>query len=103
MKTILSLFYIACFMTGVAIAQSPVNLTVDTRSRSCAIPEDFAGIGFETWAELPDHNGVSGRLFSPTNAQLITLFKNIGIRNLRLGGGTVDGLHAAVPRRADMD
>ena len=84
-------------------AQSPVTLTVDARSRGYLIPADFAGIGFETFAELPNHNGVSGNLFSPTNTQLITLFTNTGIQNLRLGGGTVDGPHGAVPSRADID
>lgn len=84
-------------------AQSPVTLTIDTQSRGYLIPDDFAGIGFETFAELPDGNGVSGNLFSPTNAQLITLFTNTGIRNLRLGGGTVDGPHPAIPSHADID
>jgi hypothetical protein len=103
MKFFLSLICAGWLLTSVIFAQSPVTLTIDARFRSHAIPADFAGVSFETWAELPDHNGVSGCLFSPTNAQLITLFTNSGIRNLRLGGGTVDGLHAAIPSRADID
>ena len=101
-----SMFCLSCagwLLMSAAGAQSPVTLTVDTRSHGHAIPADFAGVGFETWAELPDRSGVSGHLFSPTNSQLITLFTNTGIRNLRLGGGTVDGLHAAVPSRTDID
>jgi hypothetical protein len=46
---------------------------------------------------------VAGHLFSPTNTQLVTLFKNSGIHNLRLGGGTVDGPHPAIPSHADID
>jgi hypothetical protein len=43
-------------------------------------------------------------IFSPRpNTQLITLFTNSGIRNLRLGGDTVDGLDAAIPSRVDID
>src|SRR6185312_6709940 len=75
----------------------------DARSHGYLIPADFAGIGFETYAELANRNGVSGNLFSPTNTQLITLFTNTGIRNLRVGGGTVDGPHPAFPSRADID
>lgn len=97
------LWFAGWFLAAAAFAQSPVTLTVDTQERGYLIADDFAGIGFETWAELPNHNGVRGNLFSPTNAQLITLFTNTGIRNLRLGGGTVDGLHAAIPGRADID
>lgn len=99
----LSLVCIGWFFTCSLLAQSPVTLSIDTRSHGFAIPADFAGIGFETWVELPDRGGVSGHLFSPTNTQLITLFKNSGIRNLRLGGGTVDGLHVAIPSHADID
>jgi len=89
--------------TFTAFAQSPVTLAISIRPAGYAIPADFAGVGFETWAELPDHNGVSGHLFSPTNTQLVTLFTNSGIQNLRLGGGTVDGLHAVIPNDADID
>lgn len=102
-KTISGLLCLGWFLTSAAFPQSPVTLTIDTQSPGYAIPADFAGLSFESWVEGPDRGGVSGRLFSPTNSQLITLFTNSGIRNLRLGGGTVDGLHAAVPSRADID
>ncbi len=39
----------------------------------------------------PNTYGVSGYFFSPKNTQLITLFRNIGIKSIRVGGGTVDG------------
>jgi len=100
------LFYLICFswlLNRATFGQSPVTLTIETKQHGCQIPDDFAGLGFETWAEEPDRSGVSGHFFSPTNTGLITLFTNSGIRNLRLGGGTVDGLSAAVPNRADID
>ncbi len=103
MKFFLNLICIGWLVTCSALAQVPVTLTINTKHPGFAIPDDFAGLGFETWAEGPDRSGVSGRLFSPTNTQLITLFKNSGIRNLRLGGGTVDGSDAAIPSRADID
>ena len=34
---------------------------------------------------------MKGNFFSPANAELITLFRNIGIKHIRVGGGTVDG------------
>ncbi len=98
------LFFVMWLLTSAALAQSPVTLFIDMQAHGYEIPDDFAGLSFETDAELPDRNEVSGNLFSPTNAQLIMLFTNSGIRNLRLGGGTVEnGLHPAVPSYADID
>ena len=88
----------------VVSAQSPVNIIVTvTNSPGYAIPEDFSGLSFETGHQVPNVNGVSGDLFTPTNTQLITLFRNIGLGNLRIGGGTVDGKHGARLSHADID
>jgi hypothetical protein len=102
-KSAACLLYASLLWAAVTFAQSPVTVTVDAQSRGYLILGDFAGVGFETFAELPNHNSVSGNLFSSTNTQLITLFTNTGIRNLRLGGGTVDGPHPAIPSRPDID
>lgn len=84
-----------------APAQAQVTVTVNTRAPQYPIPVDFVGLGFETRSMIPDAYGVHGYFFSPENKQLITLFRNIGIRNIRVGGGTVDGSgpreHCATP------
>lgn len=87
----------------IAFAQAPVTLRIDTRSPGHEIPADFSGLSFETGSELPNRNRVPGLLFSPTNQPLITLFRNAGIHNLRVGGGTVDGTAAAIPSREAID
>jgi len=81
-----------CFavVPAVAAAQSQVTVTVDTSSRGASIPADFSGLGFERGTESPGNAGVSGYFFSPQNTQLVTLFQNLGIKNLRIGGGSVD-------------
>ena len=85
----------AYFLGRVAWAQArpsvPITVTVNTASRGYAIPPDFSGLGFETKSVLPNVYGVRGYFFTPKNTQLITLFKNIGIKEIRVGGGTVDG------------
>jgi len=95
------------FLAGIALAQAPVKLTVDASAREFAIPPDFVGLGFETKSVLPNAYGVHGYFFTPANTQLITLFRNIGIRNIRVGGGTVDGAgkgeHCATPVPAYKD
>lgn len=80
-----------CILAGALLAQAPVTLKIDTAARQFRIPDDFAGLGFETKSVVANTYGVSGNFFSPANTQLITLFRNTGIRNIRVGGGTVDG------------
>ncbi|HUA66086.1 MAG TPA: glycosyl hydrolase family 79 C-terminal domain-containing protein [Alphaproteobacteria bacterium] len=101
MKFLLTLLFATCLLPAAALAQTPVTLTIDARSPGFAIPDDFCGVSFGAIAEMPRHHGAF--LFSPTNSQLIALFKNSGIRNLRLGGSTVEGLKAARPTRAAID
>ena len=73
----------------------PVTVTVGARYRGPAIPRDFAGLSFEREPLIPGRAGVAGYLFSPANGSLVTLFRNLGLRNLRIGGGTVDQLGPA--------
>src|ERR1700722_16538500 len=73
--------------TGTALAQSPVTLTIDARASGAAIPDDFIGLSFGMKTLLPDKAGT--HFFSTSNAPLVTLFKNVGIRHFRAGGTTV--------------
>lgn len=90
-------------LTGTALAQSQVTLTISTQTPGYTIPGDFAGLSFETGSELLNRNGVSGYLFSATNSEVITLFQNVGLHNLRIGGGSVDGTNAAIPTTTGID
>src|ERR1700722_15973938 len=74
-----------CLFTGTVFAQSPVTVTVDTQSPGRLIPSDFTGLSIFTETQKAGHRGASGCLFSASNTQLITLFKNTGIHHLRLG------------------
>lgn len=96
-----TLLFATCVLSIPILAQTPVTVTIDARSPGYEISDDFCGVSFGAVAEMPQHHG--GFLFSPTNAQLIALFRNSGIRNLRLGGSTVEGLKAARPSRAAID
>ena len=110
MRANLFIFAVASLLLiGTAASQAPIKVTVDTSSREFAIPSDFVGLGFETKSVLPDAYGVHGYFFSPANRQLITLFRNIGIKEIRVGGGTVDGsgklehCATAIPTYKDID
>src|SRR5438552_16164613 len=78
----------------------PVTITVDAEHPGPLIPDDFAGLSFERGPLTPGHAGVAGYLFSPATSSLVTLFRNLGLRNLRIGGGTVDEL---IPAGTDSD
>lgn len=87
-----------------SLASAPVTLTV-SNSTGFAIPDDFIGLSFETSVVLPGFNKVASEpfhLFGPTNQTLIAIFRNVGIKNLRVGGGTVDKLRKP-PGSADVD
>jgi hypothetical protein len=80
-------WYLFCaFLFALSLrAEEPVTLNIDTRALGYAIPANFAGVSIFTGTQVRDHKGVPGNLFSGTNTQLITLFKNAGLRHLRLG------------------
>ncbi len=82
-------------------AQSPVTITVGAQADKQTIPADFVGLSFETSNLLPDKSG--NYLFSPDNKPLIKLFQTIGIKNIRVGGGTADDPKYPDPKPADID
>lgn len=94
------------FLVTAAAQASPVTLTI-SKSSGGRIPDDFIGLSFETSVVSPNPNKIRGRkpfyFFSPTNAPLIRFFNVIGVKNLRVGGGTVDMQNRPVPGPADID
>ncbi len=73
-------------------ATHPVTITIDTDHPGPEVPADFAGLSFERGPLTSGNAGISGNLFNPANSSLIALFRNLGLGNLRIGGGTVDQL-----------
>lgn len=90
-RYIATLFCCCLLAAGAAAAQAPVEVSVNTAVREFAIPADFAGLGFEIRSVAPNSYRVKGYFFSPENSQLITLFRNAAVKQIRVGGGTVDG------------
>lgn len=101
-KLILCLAGAVCLWPGRLPAQSAITLTV-SNVPGRLIPDDFGGVSFGAVAELAGSGGAAGCFFSGTNTELITLFRNSGIHNLRLGGSTVEGMRAARPGPAAID
>jgi hypothetical protein len=89
-----------CLAT-VAASQSPVTVTVDTQASGFTVPTDFLGLSFEASNLLPRSGGE--HLFAAANQPLIELFRTLGIKSLRIGGGTADQPAYAVPVEKDID
>jgi hypothetical protein len=104
-KIIFSLACAGCFLAGTALASSSVTLMI-SNSPGYPIPDDFIGLSFETANVLAGTNRIPSAeefyLFSPTNRTLIALFKTLGVKNLRVGGGTVDIPRFAIPGPEDI-
>lgn len=82
-------------------SESPVVVRIDARADGPPIPDNFCGLSFESANLLPDKRGKY--LFNRENADLVALFRTIGIRNLRVGGGTADLPQYRVPGPPDID
>ncbi len=102
MKLISGLIFAAGLWAGAALAQSPVTLTIDTRASGATIPDNFVGLSFGMRALLPGKEGA--HFFSATNKPLVTLFQNLGLRHLRVGGTTVEAPPSTpIPGQPEID
>ena len=92
-----------CLLAFPACAQSPVSVTVSPPAAGgLSVPADFVGLSFGMRALLPNRAGA--HFFSPTNQPLVTLFRNIGVRHLRLGGTSVEWpATTPIPGPAEID
>lgn len=96
-----SFILMCCVVAASASAQPAITVRINMQNQGLPIPNDFAGLSFESSNLLRDKDG--RYQFSAENKPLIALFRIIGIHNLRVGGGTADGPQYAVPGPEDVD
>ncbi len=99
-KFILSSIVAFCLLSAVSSAQSPVSLKIGTSPAENLISPDFIGFSFETGSLRYNHYRRDAYFFDSSNTQLLNLFKNLGIRSLRIGG---DSLEEYTPSNKDID
>jgi hypothetical protein len=89
MKLLPLLICAGCLVAGPARARAPVTVTIDPRVQAAgvSVSADFVGLRFETSHLRPDDDGK--RFSRAQNHQLVSLFKIIGIKNLRIGGAAI--------------
>ena len=103
LMTRLSLFKVLFLflVSANALAQTKVELRLDAKEPGIVVPEDFAGLSFEMERLLPDEKG--NYYFSANNQSLLTLFKTLGLKSLRVGGNTADRPTVKVPGEPEID
>ncbi len=97
---VLPVFTAILFPLALTAADEPVVVSVNTMEPGREISPGMAGLSYETSLMLPDADGV--RYFRPDNKPLAAVFKTIGIKNLRLGGNSVDAPKIPIPGEADV-
>lgn len=86
-----------------AYSQISTTVSVDISSPGYLIPDNFIGFSFETRRVDFNSDGVSGYFFDSTNTQAVTLFRQLGVKSLRVGGGSVDDPKTPIPTTNDID
>ena len=102
MKLILCQIWAGVLLTVNVSAESPVTITIGSEARGADIPADFTGLSFGMKALLADRAG--SHFFSITNKPLVTLFQNLGISHLRMGGTSVESPPSTpIPGKTEID
>jgi hypothetical protein len=95
---------ITCAWAHAVCAQAAsASVSVNISSPGSAIPGDFIGFSFETRRVNYNSDGVEGYFFDSTNAQALALFRQLGVKSLRVGGGSVDDPKTPIPTEKDID
>ncbi len=103
-RFLLGLALVSGLLAAKAHGQSPVTVTIQPQAHPVgeAIPPDFLGLSFGMRNVIPDKAG--GNFFSTTNRPLITLFRNLGLKHLRVGGTSVESPpRTPIPGPKDID
>jgi hypothetical protein len=80
---------------------TPRAVTIEIGVTGEPIASDFIGLSFEGALLEPDTNGV--HYFRADNRPLIELFRQLGVKSLRIGGNTSDRDAKRLPLESDLD
>lgn len=96
------LFFLTLATTGaLAFTNDPAPSTIQINVvKGRELPPEFLGLSYESSMLLPQE----GRhYFDATNIPLVTMFRTLGIKNLRVGANAVDDPKVPVPDEKDID
>src|SRR4029077_9073625 len=99
----LALVVMAGTFANATSSQGAVTVSVNTAAPGCLIPDEFIGFSFETRRVNYNSEGVAGYFFDATNTQAVALFRQLGVKSLRVGGGSVESPETPIPTAKDID
>jgi hypothetical protein len=88
--------------TATLRAQSPVALQVDIAHPGRAVPPDFCGLSYEI-KDILRNDTTRKHYFSSDNGPLVSTFRTLGVKHLRVGGNTAERPSVAIPGTPDID
>ena len=88
------------FPLALIVVAEPVTVSVNTAESGREASPRMVGLSYETSLMLPDTNGV--HYFRPDNQRLVAVFKAMGVKNLRIGGNSVDAPTIPIPSEEDV-
>ena len=87
--------------TNTASPQPPqVKVEIVDTGTNKVVPIDFLGLSYEASMLLADKDR---HYFDATNTPLVSMFRTLGIKSLRVGANAVDDPRVAVPDEKDID
>jgi hypothetical protein len=92
---------LAIFAGAVNLIAADVRVVVESSAPGAVVPDDFTGLSYEIQLLLPQKGG--SYYFSSDNKPLISTLKQLGVKNVRVGGNTSDNPAVAVPTEKDID
>jgi hypothetical protein len=86
-----------------AIAHSddqPVTVTISANAQSAPLAPTFLGLSYESSALIPQNGHF---YFDSNDKALVTTFRTLGIKSLRVGANAVDDARIPIPDEKDID
>ena len=90
----------SCSYSNNLSENEPITVKVNTKNPGIEISPETVGLSYEASRLLPDENGV--HYFRPDNTALLNMFKTLGVKNLRIGGNSVDAPNIPIPDEQDI-
>jgi hypothetical protein len=97
----LPLFALMLWAPNPATAKpQPVTVTITDDGNGTNLPPRFLGLSYESSMLLPKEGKY---YFDPNDQSLVSTFKTLGIKSLRVGANAVDDPRIPVPQEKDID
>ena len=90
----------SCSYSNNLSENEPITVKINTKNPGIEISPETVGLSYEASQLLPDENGVY--YFRPDNTLLLNMFKTLGVKNLRIGGNSVDAPNIPIPGEQDI-